>query len=260
MSGLYIIPLDLGDSTVEKSLHYLRRYIGQKDAAKLVSSYIGGAKKKIIVDTGPPVLELIRKNHPNSKPEPRKPEQEIVAQLAIAGVRPEEIDIVILTHLHWDHVGKVTMFPNAEFIVSQEELRFALDPLPWFYATYEALQVGMQPEFLKVIQRIRTLDMKEQDIVEGVRVIPLPGHSPGSMGVVVDTERGPHVITGDAVPMYGNLRGVPEEHLPYIMHGIYTDMMAMWKSFELVDEIVGHDLSKVIPGHDPLIFQKKRYP
>ena len=60
-----------------------------------------------------------------------RPEQEMVlAQLAKAGVKPEEIDIVVLTHLHWDHVGDVDKFPNAEFIVSQEELRFALDPIP----------------------------------------------------------------------------------------------------------------------------------
>jgi len=42
--------------------------------------------------------------------------------------------------------------------------------------------------------------------------------------------------------------------------GIYTDMLAMWKSFERIDEIIGHDLSKVIAGHDPLVFQKERYP
>lgn len=225
-----------------------------------MAAYIGGAKKKIVVDTGPPDLERSLKYHPYSKSEPRKPEQKMVAQLAKAGVTPEEIDIVVLTHLHWDHVGDVTKFPNAEFIVSQEELRFALNPLPCLYVAYEALQLGMQPEFLKVIERIKTVEMKEKEIVEGVRVIPLPGHTPGSIGVVVDTEKGPYIITGDAVPKYGNLKGAPEERQPYLMTGIYTDMMAMWKSFERIDEIVGGDYSKVIPGHDPLVFQKERYP
>jgi hypothetical protein len=44
------------------------------------------------------------------------------------------------------------------------------------------------------------------------------------------------------------------------MSGVYTDMLAMWKSFELIDEIVKGDYSKVIPGHDSLVFQKERYP
>lgn len=166
----------------------------------------------------------------------------------------------MLTHLHWDHVGDVTKFPNAQFIVSKEELRFALDPPPCSYVHYEALQLGMEPKFLKIMDRMKTVDMKEKEIVEGVRVIPLPGHSPGSMGVVVETERGPYVIAGDAVPKYGNLKGSPEERQPFLMSGIYTSMVAMWKSFELIDEIVKHDFSRVIPGHDPLVFQKERYP
>lgn len=260
MSGKYIIPLDLGDLTVDKSLNYLRRYVGEKDHGKIVAAYIGGAEKKILVDTGPPDMERTLKYHPYAKSEPNKPDQNMVTQLEKAGVKPEDIDILVLTHLHWDHVGDVAKFSNAEFIVSREELRFALDPLPCLYVAYEALQLGMEPMFLKVIDRIKTVEMREKEIVEGVRVIPLPGHSPGSIGVVVDTEKGPYVITGDAAPMYGNLKGSPEERLPYLMTGIYTDMHAMWKSFELIDEIVGHDFSKVIPGHDPLVFQKERYP
>jgi len=37
-------------------------------------------------------------------------------------------------------------------------------------------------------------------------------------------------------------------------------MVAAWRSIELIDEIVGHDFSKVIPGHDPLVFKQERYP
>jgi glyoxylase-like metal-dependent hydrolase (beta-lactamase superfamily II) len=260
MSGLYIIPLDLGDTTSEKCNFFLRKYVGEKQHSKRIGLYIGGAKKKIVVDTGGPDEEHSLKYHPYSKPEPRKPAQEIEMQLAKAGVKPEEVDIVVLTHLHWDHVGNVTKFPNAEFIVSEEELKFALNPLPPLYVAYEALQLGMQPFFMKVIEKIRTVDMKEKEIVEGVRVIPLPGHTPGSIGLVVETEKGPYVIAGDAVFLYANLEGAPEDRLPYFMTGIYTDMRAMWKSIELIDEIVKGDYSKVIPGHDPLVFEKKRYP
>lgn len=260
MSGPYIIPLDLGDTVTDKSLPYLRRFMGEKDCGKIVAAYIGGLEKKIVVDTGPPDTERTLKYHPYVKFEPNRPDQNIVSQLAKAGVKPEEVDIVILTHLHWDHVGDVMKFPNAEFIVSQVELRFALDPIPALYVAFEALQLGMEPLFLKVIERMRTVDMKEKEVVEGVRIIPLPGHTPGSIGVVVDTEKGPHVIAGDAVHKYGNLEGAPEENLPYLMTGVYTDMLAMWKSFELIDEIVGGDYSKVIPGHDSLVFRKERYP
>ena len=68
------------------------------------------------------------------------------------------------------------------------------------------------------------------------------------------------MITGDAVSKYGNLEGEPKERQPYLMTGVYTDMMAMWKSFERIDEIVGKVYSRVIVGHDPLVFKKERYP
>ena len=260
MSGRYIVPLDMGDAVGDKSLFYLRKFVGQKEIGKTVAAYIGGAGKKIVVDMGPPDLERSVKYHPYFKSEPRGPEQMMEGQLAKVGVKPEEIDIVVLTHLHWDHVGEVEKFPNAEFIVSNVELGFAFNPPPCLYVAYEALQLGMQPKFMSIMERMKTVDMKEKEIVSGVRLIPLPGHTPGSMGVVVETEEGPYVIAGDAVPQYGNLKGSPEERQPYFMSGIYTDMVAMWRSIELVDEIVNHDIHRVIPSHEALVFQKKRYP
>lgn len=91
MGGRYIIPLDLGDSVGDRSLSYLRRGVGEKEQGKRGAAYIGGAKKKIVVDTGPPDLERSLKYHPYSKSDPRKPEQEMEAQLAKCGVKPEDI-------------------------------------------------------------------------------------------------------------------------------------------------------------------------
>lgn len=64
MSGLYIIPLDLGDSVSDKSLSYLRKGVGEKEFGKRVAAYIGGGEKRIVVDTGPPDLERSLKFHP----------------------------------------------------------------------------------------------------------------------------------------------------------------------------------------------------
>ncbi len=255
----FIVPLDMGEADYDKSLFFLRKFIGQPATGKTVAAYIGGGKKKIVVDAGPPDMERSLKYHPYFKAKPRTPEQEMLGALAKAGVKPEEIDIVVLTHLHWDHVGAIELFPNAQFIVSDVELKFAMNPPACLYVSYEALQLGIQPLFLKVMDRIKTVAMKEKEIAEGITVIPLPGHSPGSIGVVVDTDSGPYVIAGDAVPTYENLKGDPKNNQPYIMSGVYTDMEAMWNSFELIDEIVKGDVYRVIPGHESLVFNVGRY-
>lgn len=260
MSSPYIVPLDLGDTTGDNSLTFLRRGMGKVLPGKIVASYIGGAKKKIVVDTGPPDMERTLKYHPYAVSEPNKPDQNMVAQLEKAGVKPEEIDMVILTHLHWDHVGDVLLFPNAEFVVSEKELHFALNPVPAHYVAYEALQIGMEPLYLKVMERLRTVEMKHKKLLDGISVIPTPGHSPGSISVIVETAGGPYVIAGDAVPNYKNLEGDSEERMPHLMSGVYTSMIEMWKSFELIDEVVKGDYTKVIPGHDPLVFENDRYP
>ena len=260
MGGKYIVPLDLGGCIGEMSLSFFRKFVGKMEHSKWLAFYIGGASKKIVVDAGALDLERTMKYHPDFKVDPLTPENTMEAQLAKAGVKPEEIDIVILTHLHWDHVGTVEKFTNARFICSAEELRCALDPIPPLYRGYEALQMGAEPLFMKVIQRLKRVEMKEKEVVEGVRMIPLPGHTSGSMGVVVETEKGPHVITGDAVSKYANLEGARKEGQPYFVTGIFTDMMAMWKSFERIEEIVGGDFTKVLPSHEPLVIKKERYP
>jgi N-acyl homoserine lactone hydrolase len=260
MGGLYMIPLDLGDVTINRCQAYMLKFVGEKERSKRIAVYIGGAKKKILVDAGAPDIERVLKYHTHSWSEPYKPEQKMEYQLAKAGVKAEEIEVVVLTHLHYDHVGYVDRFPNAKFIVSEVEFKYALDPLPPYYLAYESFHVGLEPLFLKVIKQIKTIDMQEKKIVEGVRIIPLPGHTPGSIGLVVETEKGPHVIAGDAVPKYGNLKGFPNENLPHYPSGFYTDLQAMWKSMELVHDIVEGDYSKVIAGHDPLVFQKEKYP
>ena len=259
MGGKYIVPLDLGGCANEMSLSFYRKFVGKMEQSKWLAFYIGGTAKKIVVDAGVN-LERAMKYHPFKVDDQIGPENTMEAQLAKVGVKPEEIDIVILTHLHWDHVGYVEKFTNALFICSAEELRCAIDPIPPLYLGYEALQMGMEPLFMKVIQRLKTVEMQEKEVVEGVRIIPLPGHTSGSIGVVVETEKGPHVIVGDAVFKYANMEGAREEGQPYFVPGIFTDLIGTWKSLERIDEIVDGDFTKILPAHDPLVLKKERYP
>ena len=73
---------------------------------------------------------------------------------------------------------------------------FAMDPIPFYWNSYEAPVLGLTPQFEG---RHFNLIHGEEEIVEGIRAYPTPGHSPGHMAVSVQTEKGVYSLIGDAV-------------------------------------------------------------
>lgn len=249
-----IIPLHVGTMECDRSLQVLRQGMGKKVKAPYIACYVEGLDKKVLVDTGPASEERARRFHMMHNPT-ISPEQETPQRLHQIDVKPEEIEIVILTHLHWDHVGQVDKFPNARIFVSREEFSNAMCPLPPNRPGYEALQLGIEPVFMRVMSQIEYLGLWEQEIIPGLKVFPTPGHTPGSMAVEVMTAQGPYIIAGDAVHAYDNLRGDPAHHSPFLMYGSYVDLMAGWKSMELINGRVRGNIGRVIPGHDFEVFK-----
>src|ERR1700674_3810109 len=115
----------------------------------------------------------------------------LVGNLRSAGYTPEEVDIVVVTHLHSDHIGGLTtqdgkrVFPNAEVYVAKAESDFWLSPEIAAKAPKDA-----QPFFLSAqaiaapyikVGKWRTFNGSEP-IVDGMQIVPLPGHTPGHTG------------------------------------------------------------------------------
>jgi len=115
----------------------------------------------------------------------------LVGSLRSAGYTPEQVDIVLVTHLHSDHVGGLTtqdgkrVFPNADVYVAKEESDFWLSPEIAAKAPNDA-----QPHFQSA-QAIAAPYIKagkwhtfigSEPIVDGMQVVPLPGHIPGHTG------------------------------------------------------------------------------
>ena len=254
-----IIPLDVGVLEWDQSEATLRRGIGKRAKAPFIAWYIEGLEKKVMIDTGPPGEERAQRLHSILNPR-ISAEQETPRRLLQIGVKPEDIEVLVLTHLHWDHVGHVDKFSNARIFVTHEEFSYAMAPLPPQRIGYETLQLGVEPVFLHSIPQFEYLPMSEVEIIPGLKVFPTPGHTPGSISVEVMTAQGPYVIASDAIYGYENLKGDPANNQPFLMIGIYMDYLAAWKSMETIYRRARFDINRVIPGHDFEVLKRKSFP
>ena len=132
----------------------------------------------------------------------------LVGSLRSAGYTPEEVDVVLLTHLHSDHVGGLTtqdgkrVFPNADVYVAKAESDFWLSPEIAAKAPKDA-----QP-FFQSAQAIAAPYITagkwhtfsgSEPIVDGMQVVPLPGHTPGLTGYEFSSKGQQILFWGDIV-------------------------------------------------------------
>jgi len=205
----------------------------------LIAWYIEGSDKNILVDTGGGDPS---KAPPRAAPYKREPEQTLESTLGKIGVKCEDIEIVIATHLHWDHCGDNDLFPKAKFIVQGEELESARAPFP---VTVDGYNRRMVDEI------DYTVICGDKEVADGVKVILTPGHSCGIQSVLVETGTKKILIAGDTISFFKNL-----EQDPPLISGFYVDMKAYYKSLEKIAQLKA-DL--ILPGHDYKVFEKKFY-
>jgi len=121
--------------------------------------------------------------------------QELTDQLTKRDVKPDDVDIVVNTHLHEDHCGNNKLFRNSRFLVQKEELRHAFVP--------DDNERDSNGPYYKRIDFDYPLNYDtisgDQQVAKGVKVISTPGHTAGHQSVIVELEDGNFVIASDAV-------------------------------------------------------------
>jgi N-acyl homoserine lactone hydrolase len=171
------------------------------------------------------------------------PAHELLPQLAQVGVRPADIDRVILTHMHLDHTGGLKHFAHATISVQRAEHDFAFGP-------------DHTPAFFECDYRLPGLrwDLREGDweAAPGLHVIATRGHTPGHQSAVVDLpQTGAVVLAGDAGDLAENFA---EEILP----GECADEVAALASIREIKHIVQQRSGQMFLGHDPIQIQQLR--
>lgn len=118
--------------------------------------------------------------------------QLLVHRLRELGLEPDDIDGQVLSHAHWDHVQNIDLFRHAPLYVHGREVAYAHRPHANDFAT---------PEWTgAILDRMTLTEIGEgYEVMPGCRVIELPGHSAGSIGLEVETDDGLCIISGDAV-------------------------------------------------------------
>ncbi|GAA3216366.1 N-acyl homoserine lactonase family protein [Microbacterium terregens] len=162
------------------------------------------------------------------------------------GHRAESIDRVVITHAHYDHIGNLDLFPNAQFLISQRELDFwgskHAQRRQFHHSTEDAELHTLQE--LHAAGRVRTFSGSTR-IESGIDVIEIGGHTPGQSALIVQTDQGPVLLASDAVHYYEEL----ERDMPFTS---VANLVEMYEGFDTVGKLVGEGrVQHVVPGHDP---------
>lgn len=173
--------------------------------------------------------------------------------LARLGVDPGKVKDVIITHLHYDHVGNFKLFPEATFHLQDDEMAYATGRHmadPFFNQAYEADEVvALVREVYK--GRVRFHD-GDAELAPGFSLHRIGGHTKGLQAVRVHTRVGWIVLASDATHLYANMN----EARPF---PIVFDVGCMIEGYRRLRELADAP-EFVVPGHDPLVMRRYRAP
>lgn len=163
----------------------------------------------------------------------------LVHRLDALGLEAGDIDVVVLSHLHYDHAGGAELFAaHAELVVQRDEYAFAHHPPPIFQHFY------YRKNFDFPDARWRLLD-GDAELAPGVTVLRTDGHTPGHQSLLVELpETGPVILAADACYWQEHLDA---ERVPGVVWNP-TQALHSIKRLKTLARLVG---ARVFPGHDP---------
>lgn len=197
----------------------------------------------------------------------------LLKALAEYDVKPEDISTVIYTHLHNDHAGNMYLFPDATHVYQKDEYLNLCNPLPF------QIKGGDFDERTKGdIAALRHKCVIDGDLIlgNGLELYKTPGHSLGSMCIVVPTAEGRYVITGDMPHVYQSLFPTTDkwelmggeiidvvpctDGQEYLFNSVIYDQYAAYDSFSRIRMLAEKFEPKYyLTGHDMWVHNTKSF-
>jgi glyoxylase-like metal-dependent hydrolase (beta-lactamase superfamily II) len=195
-------------------------------------------------------------------------EDYVLTSLDNIQVKPDDIDLVIYTHLHMDHAGNCHLFPKATHMFQDAEWKELVDPLP--------SMIRMQVFDQNVIPQLKKLKCQrlagDVELIDGLKLIHTPGHTAGSQCLQVTTKQGDYILAGDL--FFFNIIAYPETDEWTLMDGTVTQATQEFKDwiFAVFSAIVFDHYAwyksqyrirallrkpeYLLPGHEPSLLGK----
>ena len=181
--------------------------------------------------------------------------------LGKAGLAPQDIDTILITHAHYDHMGNLSAFPNAQVWLQARELE------RWNYAfslpeRFATLRQAIDPADLLYLEQLRQdgrlnlADGRVDDVLPGVDLVPaFDSHTDGSQYVAVRTGGQTWVMTGDNAYSYRNAEMTPDDP---VLRGIGVGSGSLWRSLFVIDEMLqsAGDSSRLMIPHEAELYER----
>ena len=170
--------------------------------------------------------------------------------LALLGIDPLEVSMVITSHFHYDHIGYLRLFDNAQVVSGAAEHRYWFakwrdNTLEGEFTTAQDLEPVRKAENEG---RLRLIS-EPTEVFPGITVYPVGGHCPGELLTLVQSRSGPRILAADAAHFYDQI----ENEWPFFA---FTDLDEMRAALSFINKLAKETGAEVVPGHDGRVRQK----
>jgi glyoxylase-like metal-dependent hydrolase (beta-lactamase superfamily II) len=167
------------------------------------------------------------------------------------GVKPEQVNDVIISHIHWDHADGADLFPTARVWIQKEEYAFYIDSTGTpRNRTIDALDAAMFAQLDKA-GRVMRVDGDAKEIIPGITVYTGGKHTYASQFISVPTRSGTVVLASDNAYLYENL----DNRVPIAQTAQPADTISNLQAQDRMATIAA-SRKFIVPGHDMLVFSR----